>query len=745
MKSWFTSQLLCFLMLISSAFAAEARTEVSTPSTSHDGSFAIIIDRQTYNVSEEGLYAYKKALEEVNNLHVYIITGEWEKPDPVREQIRELASDDPRLEGFVLVGDIPIPMIRDAQHMTSSFKMDQDRFANHRSSVPSDRFYDDFDLKFDYLGKDEDHPLQHYYSLRPDSPQNVQMNLYSGRIMPPEGGDAGRQMIQDYLKRVAEQKYNPPKLEHALFTTGHGYHSESLASWEGESISLREQFPNLFTPGSSLTNLYHLKGHNLKSDVLRHLTRDQLNLAVFHAHGTHDKQLLTGSARSRSVQAQVEDIQRFLRNRLRRADRADQSLDDVKEQYYEDYAIDSSWFDGAFDEEMIRKDSLYSANQDIHIQDVQSINPSPQFIMFDQCFNGAFHHQPYIAGSYVFGGGKTVAALAHSVSVLQDIDVNQFLGLLADGLNAGWLVYFKNHLETHIIGDPTFRFNTENDRDLNTWIRDRQGDTDFWLEMLDDNDPNFRALAVKKLSRDQGENIADRFQEMYKSDESFIVRLQVLKSLARWRGEHMHHILPLSLNDPYEFIRRSSVSLMGDIGRPDYLDMIAQSLVDDHSRRVTFNARRALQKVDAASAADACMVAMEGADDNESRKNQLEHTLRNFDRTSQQLHDDMIPLILDTEADVSDRRRNIRMFRLYRYQQVVDPLLTLIGREDDEPELQVLAAETLGWFVFSHQRPKIIEELEDIHQQLDEESELGLEILRSVNRLRDYPNHPFTL
>ena len=32
-----------------------------------------------------------------------------------------------RLEGAVFIGDIPIPMIRKAQHMTSAFKMDEEK------------------------------------------------------------------------------------------------------------------------------------------------------------------------------------------------------------------------------------------------------------------------------------------------------------------------------------------------------------------------------------------------------------------------------------------------------------------------------------------------------------------------------------------------------------------------------------------------------------------------------------------
>lgn len=56
------------------------------------------------------------------------------------------------------------------------------------SSVPSDRFYDDFDLKFDYLGQDTTSALFFYYNLAADSPQALCCDIYTGRIKPLEDG-----------------------------------------------------------------------------------------------------------------------------------------------------------------------------------------------------------------------------------------------------------------------------------------------------------------------------------------------------------------------------------------------------------------------------------------------------------------------------------------------------------------------------------------------------------------------------
>ena len=78
-----------------------------------------------------------------------LLIDRWGVPDSLRAALKQLYINE-MLEGAVLVGDIPIPMIRDAQHLSSAFKMDQRR-AWQSSSVPSDRYYDDFDLEFRFL------------------------------------------------------------------------------------------------------------------------------------------------------------------------------------------------------------------------------------------------------------------------------------------------------------------------------------------------------------------------------------------------------------------------------------------------------------------------------------------------------------------------------------------------------------------------------------------------------------------
>ena len=131
----------------------------STTIYANKRSVAIVIDRLTLENCSKSVNAYISSLNH-EGYGVYLIKDIWMVPDPIRDTLHSLYKNG-KLEGAILIGDIPIPMIRDAQHLTTAFKMDQRRDWQ-RSSVPSDRFYDDFDLKFNYIKQDSLKSSYHY-------------------------------------------------------------------------------------------------------------------------------------------------------------------------------------------------------------------------------------------------------------------------------------------------------------------------------------------------------------------------------------------------------------------------------------------------------------------------------------------------------------------------------------------------------------------------------------------------------
>ena len=155
--------------------------------------FVIVIDPKSHSMAQSEVNGYARAIEQVNKMKVYIVEDRWGIPDSIRACLQGMYSRG-MIQGAVFVGDIPVPMIRDAQHLTSAFKMSQ-RMAIDKSSVPSDRFYDDFGLKFRYLEKDSTSTL-FYYSLRADGDQRINSNLFSGRIRPTDAGGTSRKRIE---------------------------------------------------------------------------------------------------------------------------------------------------------------------------------------------------------------------------------------------------------------------------------------------------------------------------------------------------------------------------------------------------------------------------------------------------------------------------------------------------------------------------------------------------------------------
>lgn len=173
------------LLSSSAAVACSYGQELIRPSVQSKTSFAIVIDSKTFESARAEVMAYRQSIEK-DGLGTYIIAHNWEKPEQIREQLQLLYKGKQPLEGTVLIGDIPIVMVRDAQYLTSAFKMNQ-KIRWDKSSVPSDRYYDDFDLQLDFIKQDTAKGRTHYYyySLNGTSPQYIEMDIYSARIKPP--------------------------------------------------------------------------------------------------------------------------------------------------------------------------------------------------------------------------------------------------------------------------------------------------------------------------------------------------------------------------------------------------------------------------------------------------------------------------------------------------------------------------------------------------------------------------------
>ena len=483
--------------------------------------FAIVVDPQSYKEAEEEIRQYADAIEDVNGLHVFVVIDKWGVPDSIRQELMRLhALDKHAIEGAVLVGDIPVAMIRDAQHLTSAFKMDQ-RHDRKESSVPSDRYYDDFGLRFDYLGKDEDMPY-FYYSLTPESEQRLEPDIYTGRIRPTDcNGTSRYEKLRAYLVKVVKEKRNAETLDQILFFGGHGYISESMVARMDEKQGLYEHFPWLRQQKNGISFIDHTQEDFIKSRLMNELMRPELDFALLHHHGYWDTQYLSNIPAPKNAFQAKEFIQNYVRSRIRSAVEDGEAVDSVMSRWEQRFDVPRSWWENVFAPETCRKDSLEADELDLHLTDFLTYGYAPdcRVVMIDACFCGSFHREDCIANEYIFSPGRTVVCIANTVNVLQDKWSDRYIGLLGLGMNVGEVARYSGYLESHTIGDPTFTFSPVVPvADINRLLA--EGKVSDWKKQLKNSYfPDLQCMAIEQLVR-RGELSSVELLDLFRQSSS---------------------------------------------------------------------------------------------------------------------------------------------------------------------------------------------------------------------------------
>lgn len=727
---------LVILILFVFSISSFAQIIVKKPVRKSPTSFAIIIDKTTYDKTSDAVDAYKNAIEN-DGLATYVLINDWKNPDEIKSEILKLYKSKNPLEGIVLIGDVPIPMVRKAQHMTSAFKIDENQ-PMFVSSIPTDRFYDDLDLKFNFIKQDSSHKLCFYYTLSPDSPQRVEKDIYSGRIKASIDDNSKYEVIKNYLLRVVQQKKQQNQLTNMMVFTGHGYNSEALTAWTDEHLALREQFPHLFTPGHTLKHLNFRMSDQMKEVVLSELQDPKLDIAIFHAHGEDDTQYLVDLPNPKSPDGKIESVKLYLRSKLRTAKRRKQSVDEAKAYFMKSYNVPESWFEGAFSDSVIKADSILENTLDIHADDARKIASQPKLMIFDECFNGSFHESPFIAGEYVLGKGNTIAGIANTTNALQDQWIDELIGLLKYGLRLGQWHKFNNLMESHLIGDPTFHFSSVDGLDLKNLISSHQKDLAYWKKMLQSSDDiPLRSLSIAMLYKNLGQKYEKDLVDIYRKDPSFNIRMQCMKYIAEINSPVFRQILKESILDPYELVRRISADWMGKSGLKEYLPIMAKRMLTDESDRVSYNLKSTMVFIDPVAAYEECVKALDQMPSN-ANKDKLKETLKSsILRNKEWLEKELIPGITSDTLKLKKRISNVRTFRNYNFEQAIPVLISLAKNQKEDKDLRVSVLEALGWYALSANKGIIAQACEEIIKDSSNPKEVIDEATKTKNRIKE--------
>ena len=720
------------LAIFISASQAQAQPQITEPAKNHQAAFAIFIDHDTYENVNEAVYAYREMLESTENLSTYIVSDQWRNPMHVRQELMDLHAADPRIEGVVFVGDIPVAMVRQAQHMTTAFKMHEENFPRERSSVASDRFYDDFDLDFEYIGQDEERPSWHYYRLTENSTQQISSDIYSGRIRPMEEGRDPYRQVEDYLYKVIEDRRQQNELNHLLTFLGHASNSECMVAWASERIALSQQFSNLNKPGNSFRFMNFAMDDHIKGHLINELQREELDVALLKKHGSIDIQHLhNGYAPTNDMREYAQRIRHSV-NRMQDSGTSEEQM----ENYARRAGIPVEWVHHTNPSDNFLSRKELDARGNIYVEDIDNMTANARLMILDACFNGSFHHPESIGSAYIFNPGNTIVTVGNTVNVLQDNYSYQFLGLLTSGVRIGHLRQHVNTLESHIIGDPTFRFHSNAEEDLNHFIRENRKAPEAWARLIHSDNPDMAAFALMMYSQANDPDYSDLLLETFLTSADYTLRMESLLQLHRLNDQNYTTALARSVDDPYELIRRIGARWMRGRGQPEHLPLLVNMILNDlfHERAAKFSARTSLTMFDTDAVEAAIDKAMTERPDMVNRE-MARRYLNEVNEVNRQRTSNWVKNIQNTEMDLEERILSIRFIRNNTLHHHTDTFTGVATNHEEPEKIRLVMIEALGWFTHSTEREQIIEACREIAGDPGNPDIIRAEAEKTIKRL----------
>ena len=769
-----------FITLISVFMVSElaGKSRIVKSSGRFDTRFLIVVDSKSYDAAKEEIGGYKKVLES-EGLGVVLLIGEWSDPMVLRNEIKDIYKKRPPLEGAVFVGDIPVARVRNFQHATTAFKMDEDNFPMADASVTSDRFYDDLDLDFELIKQDPENPRHFYYKLKESSPQSIASEFYSARVLPPSDyGVDIYELLRRFFKKAVLAHSEKNYADNIIFFNGHGYNSDCMTVWQNQQFAIKEQFPEAFKSSKGNAFYNFRQDPYMKFKLFERMQRAGTDLFVFHEHGAFDTQYINGDfpapnmlgynpAKEGSIVSvpqgtwykdvkppvgPIEAMGVSLRNTYRRY--KGERAENYRKEMISELGLSEDFFSASNMKISRFEDSTLQANINISLTDLKDVKPQSRVSIFDACYNGSFHQMGCVAGYHVFADGNTVVAQGNTVNVLQDKWSMELVGMLAEGARIGFWQKEIQTLESHLIGDPTYRFTPGSqsaDRAsdgvrLNRDLALKSKDNRYWLGILEGNiagkkspgenlnNPNLKAIALKQLSKNPPPGYSSLLLKYVKESPHYIVRMQALKRLIDLSDNNLADALLLSLEDPYELTRRNAARFAGYSGDNRLIAPLVNTvLFSNESQRVQYAAQNSLLMFDKDLVISE--IAKQAKGSNLLNPEKAISDLTKYYNGEFKRQDASLATIMDKKSAPEKRISAIRSLRNYNNHKQVTQLLEVLSDSSDDLKVRVTLAEALGWFNWSIRKADISKFLNTLFADKSLPQELLDEVQQSINRL----------
>ena len=400
------------------------------------------------------------------------------------------------------------------------------------------------------------------------------------------------------------------------------------------------------------------------------------------------------------------------------------------------FDLPQSWLTDALDPKLAEQDSLAEAAADLHLEDFKGHNykPNVPVVVIDACFCGSFHKDDCIANEYLFQPGRTVVCIANSVNVLQDKWNDRLLGLISNGGCVGDIVRYSTYLESHIIGDPTYRFTPAEKPALNLGHIIHEDRPSVWKKLLRDDHPDIQSLAIEHLCR-QGLLTSAQLRDSYETSPFATVRLQALDKIALIGDDNFIEVLKEASQDSHEQVQRQAIRLIGKSGDERLIPaLIKICITNNTSDRCNFNAisdltvfpKDKLLEEFARQFDDprVCFI------QKDSVRSIIKRTIeRGADRWAAD-----IMQIADTTITAKQRLQLIRQTRNYMAHATIPTVLNYLPKADADTQVALL--EMLGWHSFSYMVPRMIEAISPIVTDTHYSEAVREEARKTIARLK---------
>ncbi len=696
--------ILTVALLLAATHLSAQKVSIEEPVSDNGVKFAIVIDGKTFSNVKDQVYSYRDALSK-DGLDAYIISGDWENPDQVREEIRKVyLANQKNFEGIVLVGDIPVVMVRNAQNMTRRFKMNENQFEKGRSSVPSDRFYDDLGLEFEFISKSKhvsgaDGRELFFYNLKPESRQYLAPDFYSGRIMYPAGiGGDKYKAIGDFLARAAAAHLNPPKMRDMLLSRGALSEGEDPQARSGVVEMLRDQIPFLEEYPQRLFTLDFSKDYDPVTDnLLMSLKNKRFGIFYYRGHGNFGE-MQPGAAGKGKWKIPEEDI--------------------------------------------------------------RNLPVQMNYIILNSCFNGVLHRGKDVAGAFLFSKGNVLAVQAVSINSWQDEWMSRYMGIIYGGARVGEYHRLFPLLERNIIGDPTFHFASCYDYDLKDQTVLKAEDEPYWTACLERGLPpqaegsrnnSLSCVAVNRLQamgKLSSSEIVQRSLKTISPSVSLEYIMQVYEMFGRGYSpevsEDLLKMFRYGLQSNAEFVVRHTAVIELFYSNP----VLCQALIETMNTNIKLRRARCRQFTGDALGLMPPQIVDSVLANSPLRQNALLCSeVKKAMEAGQKLKKTELMVLTDTHTETARRVLHAIAVKNWPYPDQIQLYLQMIANSSLNTEIRLHLADGLGYFDYSYKKKEVIDGvrklLEDpsveatMRNSMNRKSSLRDMLTKTLNRLEN--------